>query len=123
MEPSALVSTGATGGKDGLSGIQGGFACFAECRRILYGGCHLRGGPTVKGISRRQAEYRRAFKVMTQERADAIIVSDQAEHGTNSQLIIELAEQSRLPAIFHNIRKRLERLNLIDEPAYFFQRW
>jgi putative ABC transport system substrate-binding protein len=38
---------------------------------------------------------------LTEERADALIVSDQAEHAaTYSRLIIELAEQSRLPAIF-----------------------
>jgi putative ABC transport system substrate-binding protein len=47
-----------------------------------------------------ESEYRRVFKVMTEERADALIVSDQVEHTTNSRLIIELAEQSRLPAIF-----------------------
>jgi putative tryptophan/tyrosine transport system substrate-binding protein len=47
-----------------------------------------------------ESEYRRVFKVMTEERADALIVSDQVEHTTNSRLIIELAEQSRLPALF-----------------------
>jgi putative tryptophan/tyrosine transport system substrate-binding protein len=40
------------------------------------------------------------FKVITQERADALIVSDQSEHGTYSRLIIKLAEESRLPALF-----------------------
>jgi putative ABC transport system substrate-binding protein len=45
------------------------------------------------------AEYRRVFKVMTQERADALIVSE-GENGTYSRLIIELAEESRLPALF-----------------------
>jgi putative ABC transport system substrate-binding protein len=44
-----------------------------------------------------EAEYRRAFKLMTEERADAFYVSDQSEHGTYIRLIIELAEQSRLP--------------------------
>jgi putative ABC transport system substrate-binding protein len=47
-----------------------------------------------------EAEYRRVFKVMTEERADALIVGDQSEHGTYSRLIIELLEKSRLPAIF-----------------------
>jgi putative tryptophan/tyrosine transport system substrate-binding protein len=37
---------------------------------------------------------------MTQARADALIISSQEEHNTYSQLIIELAEESRLPAIF-----------------------
>jgi putative ABC transport system substrate-binding protein len=47
-----------------------------------------------------EAEYRRAFKLMTEERADAFYVSDQSEHGTYIRLIIELAEQSRLPALY-----------------------
>jgi putative tryptophan/tyrosine transport system substrate-binding protein len=46
------------------------------------------------------AEYRRVFKLMTQERADALIVSGQSEHHEYSRLIIELTEESRLPAIF-----------------------
>jgi putative ABC transport system substrate-binding protein len=56
-------------------------------------------GPTLEGTID-EAEYRRVFKLMTEERADALVVSDQAEHGANSRLIIELAEESRLPAIF-----------------------
>jgi putative ABC transport system substrate-binding protein len=40
------------------------------------------------------------FNAMTQEPADALIVSDQGEHSTYSRLIIELAEESHLPAIF-----------------------
>jgi putative ABC transport system substrate-binding protein len=47
-----------------------------------------------------EAEYRRVFKLMTQERAEALIVSDQPEVDTYSRLIIELVEKSRLPAIF-----------------------
>jgi putative tryptophan/tyrosine transport system substrate-binding protein len=47
-----------------------------------------------------EAEYRRVFKVITEERADALLVHDQGEHGAYSQLIIELAEQSRLPTMF-----------------------
>jgi hypothetical protein len=38
------------------------------------------------------------FKLMTQERAEALIVTDQPEVGTSSRLIIELVEKSRLPA-------------------------
>jgi putative tryptophan/tyrosine transport system substrate-binding protein len=56
-------------------------------------------GPLLEGTID-ESEYRRVFKVMTEERADALIVSDQVEHTTNSRLIIELAEQSRLPALF-----------------------
>jgi putative ABC transport system substrate-binding protein len=47
-----------------------------------------------------EAEYRRVFKLMAQGRADALIVNDQSEHGTYIRLIIELAEQSRLPALY-----------------------
>jgi len=46
-----------------------------------------------------EAEYRRVFKLMTEERADALVISNQAEHDSYSRLIIELAEKSRLPAI------------------------
>jgi putative ABC transport system substrate-binding protein len=56
-------------------------------------------GPPLEGTIN-EAEYRRVFKVMTEERADALVVSDQVEHTTNIRLIIELAEQSRLPALF-----------------------
>jgi putative ABC transport system substrate-binding protein len=56
-------------------------------------------GPSLEGAIQ-EAEYRHVFKVMTQERADALIVSDQGEHNTNSRLIIKLAEESRLPALF-----------------------
>jgi putative ABC transport system substrate-binding protein len=48
----------------------------------------------------REAEYRRVFEVMTQERVDALYVSVQGELTTYNRLIIELAEKSRLPAIF-----------------------
>jgi putative ABC transport system substrate-binding protein len=37
---------------------------------------------------------------MTQERADALIVGAQGDHVTYDRLIIELAEKSRLPALF-----------------------
>jgi putative ABC transport system substrate-binding protein len=47
-----------------------------------------------------EAEYRRVIKLMTSERADALIVSDQPELGTYTRLIIELAQENRLPALF-----------------------
>jgi len=55
-------------------------------------------GPPLETIS--EAEYRRVFELMTQERADGLIVSSQTEHATHSRLIIKLAEESRLPALF-----------------------
>jgi putative ABC transport system substrate-binding protein len=47
-----------------------------------------------------ESEYRRVFELMTQEHAEALYVADQAENNTNTRLIIKLAEESRLPAIF-----------------------
>jgi putative ABC transport system substrate-binding protein len=61
-------------------------------------GISLVGPPLESPIQ--ESEHRRVFDVMTQERADALIVGDQSEHGTYSRLIIKLAEESRLPAIF-----------------------
>jgi putative ABC transport system substrate-binding protein len=55
-------------------------------------------GPPLESIIE-EAEYRRVFRVMTQGRADALIVSPQLELLTYSRLIIELAEKCRLPAI------------------------
>jgi putative tryptophan/tyrosine transport system substrate-binding protein len=56
-------------------------------------------GPPLEGVIE-ETEYRRVFGLMTQERADALIVNDQPEHYTYDRLIIELAEESRLPALF-----------------------
>jgi hypothetical protein len=58
-------------------------------------------GPPLEGTIQ-EAEYRRVFELMTQERAQAFFVNDQSEHYTYSLLIIGLAEQSRLPTMFPN---------------------
>jgi len=55
-------------------------------------------GPPLETIS--EAEYRRVFELMTQERADGLIVSSQQENFTYTRLIVELAEKSLLPTIF-----------------------
>ena len=47
-----------------------------------------------------EAEYRRAFAVMAKERAQMLVVSDHAEGFANRKLIVELAAQGRLPAIY-----------------------
>jgi putative ABC transport system substrate-binding protein len=47
-----------------------------------------------------EAAYRRAFAAMVQEGAEAVYVADQQESWPNLQLIVELAEKHRLPAIF-----------------------
>jgi putative ABC transport system substrate-binding protein len=56
-------------------------------------------GPPLEGTIN-EAEFRRVFKLMTQERADGLIVSSQGENYAYSRLIIELVEKSRLPTIF-----------------------
>jgi putative ABC transport system substrate-binding protein len=56
-------------------------------------------GPPLEGTIQ-EAEYQRVFEAMTQEHADALVVSDQPEHFTNRRLIMELAEKQRLPAIY-----------------------
>jgi putative tryptophan/tyrosine transport system substrate-binding protein len=47
-----------------------------------------------------QAEYRRVFAALSKEGAEAVIVTAQPENITNRQLIVELAERLRLPAIY-----------------------
>jgi putative ABC transport system substrate-binding protein len=48
----------------------------------------------------KEAEYQRAFRSMEQDRADALMVSDEAEHFTNHATIIELAAKDRIPTIY-----------------------
>jgi len=47
-----------------------------------------------------EPEYRRAFTVVAKERAQALVVTDHAEGFANRRLIVDLAAQSRLPAIY-----------------------
>jgi len=47
-----------------------------------------------------EAEYRRVFAGLIQDRAEGILVTDEDVHVTNVKLIVELAEKSRLPAIY-----------------------
>ena len=47
-----------------------------------------------------EAEYRRIFAALAQERAEAIMVDDEEDNITNLKLIVELAEKNRLPAIY-----------------------
>jgi putative tryptophan/tyrosine transport system substrate-binding protein len=49
---------------------------------------------------RPRREYRRAFAEIARERPDALIVSDIGDLFPYRQLIVELAEKSRLPAIY-----------------------
>jgi putative ABC transport system substrate-binding protein len=45
-------------------------------------------------------EYQRMFAEIAPQRPDALMVSDIADHFPYLQLIVELAEKSRLPAIY-----------------------
>jgi putative tryptophan/tyrosine transport system substrate-binding protein len=47
-----------------------------------------------------EAEYRRVFAALVDSHADSIFVSEEVENITNRKLIIELAEKTRLPAIY-----------------------
>jgi putative ABC transport system substrate-binding protein len=47
-----------------------------------------------------ESEYRRAFAAMARERVDALLVADAAENDAHRRLIVELAAQARLPAIY-----------------------
>jgi putative ABC transport system substrate-binding protein len=47
-----------------------------------------------------EAEYRRVFAAFAQDGADAIVVDDGFDNWENRRLIVELAEKSRLPAIY-----------------------
>ena len=47
-----------------------------------------------------EAEYGRVFRSMEQDRADALMVSDEAEHLTNRATIVELAAEARIFTIY-----------------------
>jgi ABC-type uncharacterized transport system substrate-binding protein len=57
-----------------------------------------------------EAEYRRIFAAVSQEGAEALFVDASPVHVTNRQLIIELAEKHRLPAMQLIWRKSFARL-------------
>jgi putative ABC transport system substrate-binding protein len=52
------------------------------------------------GSAFNEAEYQRVFRSMEQDRADALMVSDEAENLTNRATIVELATKSRMPTIY-----------------------
>lgn len=47
-----------------------------------------------------EGEYRRAFATLKQDRVDAIMVSDEGEHITYRELLVELVAKNSLPAIY-----------------------
>ena len=46
------------------------------------------------------SEIERVFAVMDRERPDAVLVTGEGDQYANRQLIVELAEKSRLPAMY-----------------------
>jgi putative ABC transport system substrate-binding protein len=63
-----------------------------------------RAGITLKaallGSAFNEAEYQRVFRSMEQDRADALLVSHEAEHFTYRATIIELAAKDRIPTMY-----------------------
>ena len=55
--------------------------------------------PAVLGAFN-EAEYRRVFRSMEQDRADAFMISDEPEHSSYRPTIVELAAKGRIPAIY-----------------------
>ena len=47
-----------------------------------------------------EAEYRRVFAAMAQEQVDALVVIDTPENFANRRIIIDLAEEYRLPTLY-----------------------
>jgi putative ABC transport system substrate-binding protein len=52
------------------------------------------------GSAFNEAEYQRVFRSMEQDQADALMVSDEAEHLTNRATIVELAAKDRIFTIY-----------------------
>jgi ABC-type uncharacterized transport system substrate-binding protein len=75
-------------------------------------------GPPLE-VPLKEAEYRRVFAAMTQEGADALLVSENTENFTNERLIVELAEMARLPSISPH-REHVELGGLM---AYAYDLW
>jgi putative ABC transport system substrate-binding protein len=61
-------------------------------------GVTLLGPPLESPID--QEEYRRVLLAMAQSRAEALVVSDQAENVSYQRTIVGLAEETRLPAVY-----------------------
>jgi putative ABC transport system substrate-binding protein len=47
-----------------------------------------------------EAEYRRVFAAIAKEKADGLVIGGQSENYAHRRLIVELAEKTRLPAIY-----------------------
>ena len=58
--------------------------------------------PILLGSTFNEATYESAFKAMEQDRADAILVSNEAEHFAYQAALIRLVAERRLPAMYPN---------------------
>jgi putative tryptophan/tyrosine transport system substrate-binding protein len=56
--------------------------------------------PAVLGTAFSEAEYQPIFASLEQDRADALMVSDEPEHVTYRALIVKLAAKGRIPTIY-----------------------
>ena len=56
--------------------------------------------PAMLDSAFNEAEYQRVFRSMEQDRADALMVSEEPEHITNRATIVELAAKDRIPTIY-----------------------
>ena len=54
------------------------------------------------GSAFNEAEYQRVFRSMEQDRADALMVSEESEHIIYRATIVELAAKGRIPTIYPN---------------------
>jgi putative ABC transport system substrate-binding protein len=61
-------------------------------------GITLVGSPLDRPLD--EPAYRRAFEAMAREGADAVFVSDEPEHFPNQRMIVVLAREARLPAMY-----------------------
>ena len=80
--------------RDGWDNILGKAAKEAAARA----GLSLVGPPLDTPIG--EAEYRRVFTAMMEQRPDALLVSDYNENMTHRRLIADLARMHRLPAVY-----------------------
>jgi len=56
--------------------------------------------PAVLGTAFNEAAYQRIFASLEQDRADALMVSEEPEHSTYRATIIDLAAKGRIPTIY-----------------------
>ena len=56
--------------------------------------------PAILDANFNEAEYQRVFRIMEQNRVDAVMVSEEPEHIPYAATIVELAAKDRIPAMY-----------------------